>query len=314
MFVTTFLDEKNVRIVWQRGENMQKEQSDLELWRKVQLGNCIKAVMIFVGIILMQFAAYLICVPLYMGLQTAKGLPVSGTPDMIMKSMLDSESGMVILISMISAILNLIWCGVLYYKSDWRERPFSYKKAFNAKNSFGIVGVGFGGCTVLTLCLSVIMLIIPDAFASYMDIMQNIDYENGILTILYVLVLGPVAEEVIFRGAINDRLQLAFPFWIANAIQAALFGVYHMNIIQGLYAFVLGSILGLIIRVTGSIWSSIITHIIFNSTSYLLGIISGDTTEGAVGLLIVFILGIGSFIFGFKHYLNTFAEESAIEK
>lgn len=292
---------------------MQNERNELELWRKVQVGNCIKAVLIFIGIILMQFASYLICVPLYMGIQAAQGQPVSGTPDMIMNAMLDSESGMVILISIISAGLNLIWCSVLYYKSNWRVRPFSYKKAFTAKNIFCIVGVGFGGCTVLTLCLSILMLIIPSAFTSYMDIMQNIDYENGILTILYVLVLGPVSEELIFRGAINDRLQLAFPFWVANAIQAALFGVYHMNIIQGLYAFVLGIILGLIIRVTGSIWSSIITHIIFNSTSYILGMISGDTAEGAVGLLIVFIVGIGSFIFGLKHYLSTFAEESAIE-
>ncbi len=288
---------------------MEKKTSELELWRKVQLGNCIKALLIFFGTILMQFVAYLVCVPLYMGIQTTQGKPVSGTPDMIMEAMLEQGSGMVILISMISALLNLIWCSVLYHRSEWRIRPFSYGKSFTLPNIIGIIGVGVGGCTTLMVCLSVLMLIFPKAFSSYMDLMQNIDYENGIFTVLYVLFIGPISEELIFRGAINDRLQLAFPFWLANGIQAVLFGVYHMNLIQGLYAFVLGMILGLVLKVTGSIWGAIITHVLFNATSYILGYaFGGGSVEEAIALLLIYLLGVVGFILGLKHYLNVFKE------
>ena len=81
------------------------------------------------------------------------------------------------------------------------------------------------------------------------------------------------SEELIFRGAILDRLYLAFPFWAANLLQALLFGIYHMNLVQGIYAFVLGAVLGLVRVSVGTIFASIGTHIIFNATSYVLQLV-----------------------------------------
>ncbi len=294
---------------------MQEEQNDLKLWRKVQIDKCIKVVLIFMGIIMMQFVAYLICVPIYMGLQTSQGNAIPAGMDKIMEAMLNSESGMGILISMLSALFSMIWCSVLYYKSDWRVRPFSYRKAFSVKNVVGIIGLGFGGCTVLTICLSILVVLFPDAFTEYLKLMQNVDMDNGLITMIYVLLIGPVSEEMIFRGAIMDRLKIAFPFWIANGIQAALFGLYHMNLVQGVYAFVLGMILGLVIQVTGSIWGAIATHILFNSTSSFLGAgLGGNPMEQAVILMIAFVLAIVSFVFGLKHYFNSYVAEPTIEK
>ena len=89
----------------------------------------------------------------------------------------------------------------------------------------------------------------------------------------YVLLIGPISEELIFRGAILDRLYLAFPFWAANLLQALLFGIYHMNLVQGIYAFVLGAVLGLVRVSVGTIFASIGTHIIFNATSYVLQLV-----------------------------------------
>jgi hypothetical protein len=34
------------------------------------------------------------------------------------------------------------------------------------------------------------------------------------------------------------------PFWVANILQAVLFGIYHMNPLQGIYAFFIGLFLG----------------------------------------------------------------------
>ena len=52
---------------------------------------------------------------------------------------------------------------------------------------------------------------------------------------LYALV-GPVAEEVVFRGFIMDRL-LPYGKGFAIVLSAVLFGVMHGNFLQGLFAF-----------------------------------------------------------------------------
>lgn len=54
------------------------------------------------------------------------------------------------------------------------------------------------------------------------------------------------------------------PFWVANFLQALLFGVFHMNMIQGVYAFVVGIVLGFICEKSRSIYPSMLFHILFN--------------------------------------------------
>jgi hypothetical protein len=123
---------------------------------------------------------------------------------------------------------------------------------------------------VLTLLLNVLAAMLPHAFEAYSELMEPLMDGSVRLTVLYVLLIGPVSEELIFRGALLDRFHLAFPFLAANALQAALFGIYHMNLTQGVYAFCLGFVLGLIRYVTGSILANMLAHILFNATSYAL--------------------------------------------
>ena len=147
----------------------------------------------------------------------------------------------------------------------------------------------------------------PDAFVSYQKLMGNLDFRASILTVPYVMLAGPVAEELIFRGVILDRLKPAFPFWVANVMQAALFGFFHLNVIQGLYAFVLGILLGMVVRVTGSIIGSMITHIIFNATSIGLSVLA-VYAEDFYRKTAIYILtaAVICFILGFRYYVHQY--------
>ena len=76
----------------------------------------------------------------------------------------------------------------------------------------------------------------PSLITAYYNSFVETTSGNGIvaLAILYSLVLSPISEEMIFRGIIGENLKrLTGHFWLANFIQAALFGVFHGNIIQG---------------------------------------------------------------------------------
>lgn len=242
--------------------------SEEKNWSIVRNRVCIRALLIFLGVVMMQVISYMICaiaVMLYGTLTGQDGLAIfSGLAGTEMSAVFT------VWISLLSAVFSAIWCGILYRKSDWREENFDCRKAFSLKNILMICSVGVGGCLLLTMLLSFLAMLIPQAFTSYNAIMENLSDSSMLLTVIYVLLIGPVSEELIFRGAILDRFYLAFPFLAANAMQAALFGLYHMNLIQGAYAFCLGFVLGLIRRVTGSILLSMISHILFNATSYAL--------------------------------------------
>lgn len=281
-----------------------------ELWRKVQLKKCFQVLLIFTGIVLMQLLAYMICVAGYAGLQILRGTPAMESAKNLSEYMSSADSSLLMWMSAVSALLCLIWCGILYAKSDWREKPFSYRKAFCLSNTLSLIGIGFGGCVVLTMLLSFLVSVMPDWFSSYQKIMTHLDYKSSLITVPYVLLIGPASEELIFRGAIMDRLRIAFPFWPANVLQAALFGLYHMNLVQGLYAFCLGMTLGLIGRVTGSIFSTILTHSIFNGTSYILEIcFDGTGKYEALGMLVVLVVAVMALIAGMQFYLQQYREK-----
>ena len=55
-------------------------------------------------------------------------------------------------------------------------------------------------------------------------------------------------------------------------ISSALFGIYHGNVVQGVYAFVLGSVLAMIYVYYGNILAAIVFHGIGNIIIFLSGI------------------------------------------
>jgi membrane protease YdiL (CAAX protease family) len=54
------------------------------------------------------------------------------------------------------------------------------------------------------------------------------------------------------------------PYYLAIIVQAILFGAFHMNAIQGCYAFVLGLGMGYVMHLYNNIFVTIIIHMIFN--------------------------------------------------
>lgn len=90
---------------------------------------------------------------------------------------------------------------------------------------------------------------------------------------LAVGIFAPVVEEMVFRGAVLRTLVDMFNrqwHWVAIVLSALLFGVIHMNLAQGLHAFVIGLLLGWMYYRTSSIIPGILLHWINNSVAYLM--------------------------------------------
>jgi len=85
--------------------------------------------------------------------------------------------------------------------------------------------------------------------------------------IVYIVLVGPFIEELIFRGAILRRLA---PYGVNFAIvtQALLFGLYHLNLYQGVFAFAVGLILGYV-AVHFSLKWALLLHMLNNALATL---------------------------------------------
>lgn len=118
--------------------------------------------------------------------------------------------------------------------------------------------------------------------ASYSGLDSTLMESNPLVVLLVVVVIGPVAEELIFRRLLIDRLAV-FGAPTAAVMSALIFALVHGNLQQYFYAFALGLFFAFIYLRTGNIKNSIILHMIMNfvggfAPSMLLRLLGG--TDG----------------------------------
>lgn len=103
---------------------------------------------------------------------------------------------------------------------------------------------------------------------------------HTILGVFTISVLAPLLEEVMFRGAIQGYMmrRMRFP-WAAIIAAALVFGIFHMNPIQVVYATLLGVLFGWIYYRTGNLLSVIVGHVLNNSLATIMMLLLGPTDE-----------------------------------
>ena len=88
---------------------------------------------------------------------------------------------------------------------------------------------------------------------------------------LVVGLLAPLAEEMVFRGAVlRSLLRWMKNPWIGIVISAVLFAVIHMNPAQMPHAFLIGLLLGWMYYRTDSIVPGVVYHWVNNTVAYVM--------------------------------------------
>ena len=192
-------------------------------------------------------------------------------------------------------------------ENKWHYRP-DYRPLFTVKRIAGLTAIGLFGQYAIGITVGFLRYLLPNIFASYDNVSEILSLKNGspFAVLLLVVAVGPIAEELLFRGVIYGGLRTCFPVDVSALVSALIFGIYHKNIVQGLYAFCLGMVLGIIVKATGSILCSMITHITFNGTSYLLPVILGTGAAWVnIIVLIIALFLIAAGIFGIKFLMRS---------
>ena len=210
-------------------------------------------------------------------------------------------------ISIIYAILAALIMGFWYWKKFAPKKGTrrNIPQLINLKMFAGLLILMTGLQHLSTYIVSLTSLINADWYHSYEALMEDFGFSDvSWILILYTIFIAPVSEELIFRGVTMHYAQKAMPFWIANIFQALLFGIFHGNVVQGTYAFVVGLFFGYVCYRGGSIYLSILFHLLFNLWG-VLGL-GSFLYYGSSGILtsLSFLLTVAITAFGFYLYRN----------
>jgi membrane protease YdiL (CAAX protease family) len=171
------------------------------------------------------------------------------------------------------------------YRTFW-EKPVAHM----VKPGWILLYVVFGYSLQLLVdaVLTLFSLVFPEQFADYSELVDTMAGSGvSALMILSVILLAPIAEEIIFRGLTLRYARRIMPAWLAILFQAIGFGIYHGNLIQGLYAFCIGALFGVLACKTDSLIPSILLHAIINASAYLIPAFLLDSNIKAVLVLLI---------------------------
>lgn len=154
-------------------------------------------------------------------------------------------------------------------------------KAFglSAKPLSGAFGIGIRGyMAIFPWLLLVLFLVVETANRLHyipppQPIHEMIFMENRApvlgLTILMTCLMGPLAEEVFFRGILFAALRQHLSRWPAMLLSGALFSMVHTNVIGFIPIMMLGCFLAYLYERTGSLSAPVAIHMLHNA--FLLG-------------------------------------------
>jgi len=172
----------------------------------------------------------------------------------------------------ITAVCGLVF--FLWYRYETKKEALDRTGALLIAKSIPLLTLlGIGCQFFFSGFMSLIRPFFEKVFSDYAEVLESLTDANIIVALFFMVIVAPVSEELIFRGVILHRGGSCYPFWPANILQAVLFGVYHANLVQGIYAALIGLILGAVCHKFGSIYASIALHMIINASSLLMALI-----------------------------------------
>ena len=169
------------------------------------------------------------------------------------------------IITLISAIIAVMVFGIWYYKVSEGYEKSGFIKQFEVKRlEKPLLIVMFGLFGGLGLSRFVSLLPLDNIIGNYEETSNALMGGNLFIQILSLAIIVPVAEELIYRGLVFTGLTKVMDAKYAIFGASALFGVFHFNLLQGTYAFLLSLILVCIYMKYRTILAPIIIHSVAN--------------------------------------------------
>ncbi|MBE5883038.1 MAG: CPBP family intramembrane metalloprotease [Lachnospiraceae bacterium] len=198
-------------------------------------------------------------------------------------------------------IIALLGFGLWYYFACGRPKITNPIKAFRGTALPTVIIFSFGLCLFANAFVLIAQYVAPNAMAAYMELMEAAGMGVDIFAILASVLLAPIGEEILCRGltyyyaqkAVSRMNNRHVAFWIANSLQAIGFGIMHLNLIQGLYAFILGLGIGWLRERYKSLYPAMLAHFVVNfSSTFIMGYLLAPIPESFLSAVLLMVASI----------------------
>jgi membrane protease YdiL (CAAX protease family) len=145
----------------------------------------------------------------------------------------------------------------------WRKE----RKKSNSNNSkLSMLTAVLITCFSITfsLIINYVVAAVIQYFPSFAVVEEFLSMGSLTFQLVFFCVVGPIVEELCFRGLILKRLLNWVPTRVAVLVTSFLFGLIHWNPLQSMYCFVVGIALALLYVRFRNIWAPVILHMVFN--------------------------------------------------
>ena len=173
--------------------------------------------------------------------------------------------------TVIQAVLLLAsYIGVWYLYSKHNKIPYnavSLKLKQSWKDYLLVIALAFVlvfGMQYLVQAFENVLVMIGYSIEEGLGASSPTNVVEYFIALFALGIVPAIGEELIFRGVVLNGMRQRFSTVKAVLISATLFMLFHGNLQQLIYPFVLGIVLGFVFTRTGSLMLSIILHLVNN--------------------------------------------------
>lgn len=171
----------------------------------------------------------------------------------------------------ITALANLLSLPfiVLFFK---RDKRFSNELPLEKNSHFLSFLIIIPFAISLSFLLNILLSLsgLSKLFPAYEKMSEFIFLGNIWVQFACIGIIVPIVEEFVFRGLIYKRLRTYTSYISSMLISSLIFGIYHGNVYQGIFAFLIGCALSFVYEKFQNVWAPILFHIAVNSFSVFL--------------------------------------------
>ncbi len=142
------------------------------------------------------------------------------------------------------------------------------------------IGIGIGLAFLMRFGLGIYLLIIQrlgwhdlgetlTIMSINDDILSINQFYNPFIGFLFVVLIVPFYEEVLFRGVFLSSVQKHINFWVANILQSIVFALAHQNLKLFIFYFVFGFVAGHYCYRTKSLVTGVSIHVTNNLIAFI---------------------------------------------
>lgn len=241
-------------------------------------------------------AMFLVCIVLAVQSILAAGGDVNAGMILFNETLVNADTLTVItaISTLASALVALLWYKLRYVKKYTAENRAHLKQnVLKKKIIISLIIAAIGAYSLDILVANVVAVLSPSAADNFNSLMNSAFGGNAIVSFITVVILAPIGEEALFRGIIFNMFSKHWSEKVAIVATAVFFGLFHMNLMQAIYALPIGLLLGYTAYKFKTVIPCILIHMVNNFMPTVVGLLP-EALQSVVTFIVLLLVSVAA--------------------